>query len=134
MFNVDTSELDKLARDLAKAGDEKHREARRATQVVGRRAKTQARATVARDTGGTAQSGIRMKTWTQRDGSHTDVFTTRDERGVNVGFLLEYGTADMAPRPFLAIQRPTREAELVRALAEIADPFVIGPTDEIGDD
>lgn len=132
--SVDVSELTQLARDLAKAGDQKHLEARQATQKVGRQVKSRARATVARDTGGTATEGIRMKTWTQRDGSHTDVFTTRDERGFNVGFLLEYGTSKMPPQPFLAVQVPWAAERLVDELRSVADPFESFPIDDIGDD
>lgn len=131
---VDVSEVVQLARDLSKAADSKQREARTATQKVARRVKSRARATVKRDTGETADKGIHMKTWTQRDGSHTDIFTAPEAREQNVGFYLEYGTSDTPPQPFLSIQASWAAEELVTELLRIVDPFVKGNTADLGDD
>jgi HK97 gp10 family phage protein len=132
-FDVDVSELTRLAKDLADAPDQKQREARAATQRIAQQVQSRARAAVPRDTGGTAR-GIRRRTWANRNDVHVDVYTTRDERGYNVGFYLEYGTSKMPPRPFLAIQAAWAASALVEALAAVVDPFDEGETREVGDD
>jgi HK97 gp10 family phage protein len=119
---VDVSELETLAKELAKAGDEKQREARAATQKIAQQVKDRAKGSVPRDSGETAKA-IRRKTWVNKNEIHVDVYTHRNQRGFNVGFYLEYGTSRMPPRPFLAIQREWAAAALTEALSRIVDPF-----------
>lgn len=133
-FSIDTSELDRLAKDLAKADEPKRKEAIAATQRIGARVAQAARAAAPRDRPWLATQGIHRKTWKPRDGVHVDVFTGMDERGVNVGFYVEYGTSDTPPQPFLSPQTGWAGQELERELAQILDPFTIGDTTETGDD
>lgn len=132
---METGELDRLAKELAKAGDEKIKEATRELQQVGRIVKTRAQLAAPRDRPWLALHGIHRKTWKPADGVHVDVFTGEDERGVNVGFYAEFGTADTAPRPFLTTQVPYAESEVVERLSRILNPFdPVGPQPEASDD
>jgi hypothetical protein len=80
-----------------------------------------------------ATRGIHQKTWADRSGVHVDVFTGIDDRGVNVGLHVEYGTSDTPPQPFLTPQTVWAGPELERELAAIADPFKPATTIEVGD-
>lgn len=130
---VDTHELDLLAKDLAKAPDDKRKEAKTATQKVGRTFKARAQASAPRDRPWLATQGIHRKTWSDRTGVHVDVFTGMDERGVNVGFYVEYGTSDTPPQPFMAQNIPAAQADLEAALQRILNPFEPGDTSEVPD-
>lgn len=123
-FTIDASELNDLARDLAKAGDDHvNADARKVTQGVARRVKQAAQAAAPRDRPWLATQGIHQKTWADSSGVHVDVFTGIDARGVNVGLHVEYGTSDTAPQPFLTPQTLWAGPELVRQLTAIVDPF-----------
>lgn len=133
-IRLDTSELDRLAKDLASLEEPKRKEAVAVTQQIGAQVASRARAAAPRDRPWLATSGIHRKTWRPRDGVHVDVFTGEDERGVNVGFYAEYGTSDTAPQPFLTPQIGWAATELERELAQILDPFSRGDISETGDE
>lgn len=132
-FTLDTSEMSKLAQDLAKASEPKQKEARAAVQKIGRQVKSRAQAAAPRDRPWLATTGIHVKTWSTPQGVHVDIFTGMDERGVNVGFLAEYGTSDMPPQPFLTPQTGWAAGEVEAALAKIVDPFERHDTSETAD-
>lgn len=133
-ITLDVSELDKLAKDLSKLDEPKRKEATAAAQRVGAQVASRAKAAAPRDRPWLATRGIHRKTWKPRDGVHVDVFTGMDERGVNVGFYVEYGTSDTPPQPFLTPQTGWAAQELERELTEIVDPFKAGTVTETGDD
>lgn len=139
-LDLDVSELYDLARDLGKAGEAKRAESVRAVQVIAADTQRAAKAAAPRDRPWLSRSGIRRKTWAGRDGVHVDVFTTPDpdhggdEARRNVGFYVEYGTSDTAPRPFLGPQMPGAAQRLVEELAEVLDPFRRFSTTQVPDD
>jgi hypothetical protein len=133
-ISIDTRELERLAQDLLKAEEPVRKEAIAATQRVGAQVAQRARAGAPRDRPWLATQGIHRKTWRPSDGVHVDVFTGMDERGVNVGFLVDAGTSEISPNPFLSSQAAWAGHELEEQLTKILDPFETGPTAEIGDD
>lgn len=133
-ISVDTSDLDRLAKDLAKVGEQKRKEAIAATQRVGAQVTQRARAAAPRDRPWLATSGIHRKTWKPANGVHVDVFTGTDERGVNVGFLVDSGTSEIPPNPFLSSQAGWAGSELEQQLSKILNPFEEGSTTEEPDD
>lgn len=139
-FDLDVSELLDLAKELAKASDRKKAEATRVVQRAGAGVQQRARAAAPRDRPWLSTAGIRRKTWKPTDGVHVDVFTAPDPSAKgddskrNVGFYVEHGTSDMPPRPFLGPQVPTAEAQLVKELGEVLNPFDDRPIAEVPDD
>lgn len=132
-FAIDASEVTRLAKELGDAAAPKQKEARAAVQGIARQVKSRAQAAAPRDRPWLATTGIHTKTWNTPQGVHVDIFTGMDERGVNVGFYAEYGTADTPPQPFLTPQAGWAAGEVEQALTRIVDPFEQGNTTELGD-
>lgn len=139
-FELDTRELDQLARELGKAPEYKRQEAGRVVQQVGAETQRAAQAAAPKDRPWLSRSGIRRKTWRPTDGLHVDIFTAPDpaakgnEQKRNVGFYIEYGTSDTPPQPFLGPQVPGAQEKLVERLGDVLDPFRRFPAAEIPDD
>ena len=101
-IDIDTSELSAFARQLINDAPKQAEQAvRQATIAEGRAMKSRAIAGAPRDTGWLAATGVRMKTWKNRDGVAVNVFTIPNSEGRNEGFYQEYGTSRHAPQPFL---------------------------------
>lgn len=128
-FVLDTSELDDLAAAIRVAPERALKQVRAAGIVVGERVKNAAQEAAPADRPWLKQHGIRQRTWTDRNGSHTDISTVRDGRGRNVGFFVEYGTAGSPPNPFLTSQMLwAGQAFLDEAMRRL-DPFSDRGTD-----
>lgn len=116
MIEIDLSDVESVVRAI---GDEPQRAlkaARSACVEVGDRVLRGAKAAAPRDRPWLSQSGIAKRTWSDRGGVHTDVFTLADPRGRPVGFFVEYGTSEMPPQPFLGPQMVGAADDLAAAV------------------
>lgn len=123
-IEVDMSELSDLAQTLLQESPKQAMVAARSVTVAETRAmKSRARAAAPRETGWLASKGIRMKTFTNRDGVAGNVFTVPNPEGRDVGFYQEYGTSRNPPRGFMAAAvAPAGESYPAAVLAAI-EPF-----------
>lgn len=131
--SVDSSSVDALARLLGAAPEQAAAAAHQAGKEIGATIKTKAQADAPQDRPWLATDGIRKRTWKTRDSSHTDVYTTSDPKGRNVGFHVENGTTDTAPVPFLSSQMVWAEPAYIARVVELLDPFAPA-SNAIGDD
>ena len=124
MVDIDLSEVGDLARILEEAPGQAAKVAHEAGIAVGSAMQSAAKAAAPRDRPWLASRGIRRRSWRTKEGSHTDVFTVPDDRGINVGFFVEYGTAAVPPVPFLSSQMiagaPAFEAAIIAGLDPLA--------------
>lgn len=75
-----------------------------AAKKIGMQVRDRAMAAAPTDRPWLSKSGVGVRSWKFKDGSHTDVFTKVDPDGRPVGFFVEYGTHDTPPVPFLSSQ------------------------------
>jgi len=120
VVDIDLSDVADLARILDEAPEQAGRVAHQAGITVGAVMQRGAKAAAPKDRPWLSTQGIRRRSWRTKAGSHTDVFTIPDERDINVGFLVEYGTSDIPPNPFLSSQMtsgaPAFEAAIIAGL------------------
>lgn len=110
----DASEVDDLAKLIEAAPDEAGKAARAAGVKVARKVVARAKQDAPADRPWLSRQGVTQRTWSDREGSHTDVFTTVDPKGRPVGFFVEHGTSKTAPQPFLTKQMGWAGAEFAR--------------------
>lgn len=123
MIDVDLSELDAVADLLRTAPDQARAAAYQAGVTVGADVKAGAQADAPRDRPWLAVSGIAKRSWRDQRGSHTDIYTTSDPRGRNVGFYVENGTTDTPPNPFLSSQMGWAGQKFPDQIVENVDPL-----------
>ena len=104
MVDIDFSEVDHLAKIIEAAPEQASKIAGVAGSVIGAKVKSAASAAAPIDRPWLSTSGIKVRSWKFKQSSHTDIYTIEDDRGINVGFLQEYGTSEEPPQPFLTPQ------------------------------
>lgn len=118
-IDIDLSEVVAVAALL----DGSPKQAEKVTHAAGvaalRTMKSGAVAAVSRDSGWTAQKGIRTKSWQ----GHYDLYTADDENGENPGFHLEYGTSTQPPQPFIQPQLEPGAEMMAQLIVAGVDPL-----------
>lgn len=126
MADIDLSEVAHLAQIIAAAPEQASKVAIAAGAGVGAKVKAAAQAEAPIDRPWLSTSGIKARTWKFKQSSHTDIYTIEDDRGINVGFLQEYGTSTEPPQPYLTHQLdwagPAYEEAIVAGLEPLAGP------------
>lgn len=122
-LDIDFSEVQKVADRIGLEPAQAVKHLRAAAVTVGRQATARAKQAAPKDRPWLATSGIRQKTWSDRNGAHTDIFTVPDPEGRPVGFFVEYGTSDTPPQPFLTPQVAWAEPELHAEVLRRIDPL-----------
>lgn len=126
MIDFDVSELHGLAAVLDAAPEQASKAAHQAGIAVATAVQKAAKAAAPRDRPWLATDGIRRRSWRTKGSSHSDVFTVEDERGVNVGFEVEFGNSVTPPNPFLGNQMvwagPAFEEAVIAGIEPLAGP------------
>lgn len=122
-IQIDFSEVRELARKVGAEPERAVKRMRAAAITVGRKVKAKAQQDAPKDRPWLATSGIRQKTWADRGGAHTDIFTVPDPEGRPVGFFVEYGTHDTPPQPFLSTQMVWAAPEFHDEVLRRIDPL-----------
>lgn len=104
MADIDLSEVAHLAQIIAAAPEQADKVAAVAGETIGALVESRAKAQAPKGRPWLSVDGIVSRSWAAKGASHTDVLTIEDDRGVNVGFLREYGTSTEPPQPFLTQQ------------------------------
>jgi len=129
---IDMSHVDELAEIIGRSPDEVADAAYRAGMKVAGKMKKAAQAAAPKDRPWLSRHGIQIRSWREKRGSHHDLFTTIDEDGRPVGFMVEYGTARMPPQPFLRPQMQWGPDEYVDEIMRRLDPLETEGGSDVG--
>jgi hypothetical protein len=122
-IEVDLSEVAAVVELLKNAPEQAAAAAHGAGADVGEKIKRGAMASAPADRPWLGRAGYRKKSWRDRRGSHTDVFSVADDRGRNVGFYVEHGTTDTPPVPVLGNQLAANASEFEAEIVRRVDPI-----------
>jgi len=115
MIDVDTSQVDALARDLGRAGAKAKVGATKAVKTVGSAVRRDAEANAPVDTG-----ELRDNVVEESDGDSVRVGTYKKQ-----GFFQEFGTSVMAPQPWLFPALDKNANSLAEAIEVVAARVIV---------